>query len=60
MKKIAKYLIIFFTIYLFNYSSVYSAGSSGSSTTGNKYGNSNLYKKGKKLILKAKKLEKKK
>tara|TARA_B110000438_G_scaffold299767_1_gene350641 strand:+ start:789 stop:1295 length:507 start_codon:yes stop_codon:yes gene_type:complete len=62
MKKIAKYLIIFFTIYLFNYSSVYSAGSSGSSgssTTGNKYGNSNLYKKGKKLILKAKKLEKK-
>ena len=56
MKKITKFLNIFFTISLFNYSSAHTAGSS---STGSSYGNSNLYQKGKKLILRAKKLEKK-
>jgi len=55
MKKLTKLLIIFFKISLFNHSSIYAAGISG----GDGYDNSNLYKQGKKLVLRAKKLEKK-
>ena len=55
MKNLTKLLIIFFAISLFNYSSVYAAGSSGADDN---YGGS-LYKQGKKLVLRAKKLEKK-
>ena len=56
MKKITKFLIIFFAISVFNYNSIYAAG--GSSGDGdNNYGN--LYKQGKKLVSRAKKLEKK-
>ena len=57
MKKINNFLIILFTIFLVNYSFAYSAGSVSSEGDGNKYGD--LYKKGKKFVLKAKKLEKK-
>jgi len=55
MKNLTKLLITFFAISLFNYSSVYAAGSSGADDN---YGGS-LYKQGKKLVLRAKKLEKK-
>ena len=55
MNKINKFLIIFFTISLFSSSSVFSAGTG--SSDGND--NSNLYKKGKNLVYRAKKLEKK-
>ena len=56
MNKINKFLIIFFTIYLFSSNSAFSAG-----TTGGNDGNDNssLYKKGKNLVYRAKKLEKK-
>ena len=54
MKKTTKFLIIFCAISFFNYSSVYSAGS-----TSDGYDNAGLYKQGKKLVLRAKKLEKK-
>ena len=57
MKKINNFLIILFTIFLVNYSFAYSAGSVSSGSDGNKYGN--LYKQGKKFVLRAKKLEKK-
>ena len=57
MKKLTKFLIIFFATALFHYSSVYAAGSSSSGSGG--YGDDNLYKQGKKLVLRAKKLEKK-
>ena len=57
MKKLTKFLIIFFTTALFHYSSVYAAGSSSSGSGG--YSDDNLYKQGKKLVLRAKKLEKK-
>ena len=56
MKKFTKLLIIFFVLSIFNYSSVYAAGSS-SNGSNDKAG---LYKQGKKLVLRAKKLEKKK
>ena len=56
MNKFNKLLIIFFTVSLFNYSSVYAAASSSG---GDSYDNASLYKQGKKLVLKAKKLEKK-
>tara|TARA_B110001454_G_scaffold168365_1_gene158484 strand:+ start:281 stop:766 length:486 start_codon:yes stop_codon:yes gene_type:complete len=55
MKKLTKSLIVFFVLSLFNYSSVYAAGTSSNGSddyTG-------LYKQGKKLVLRAKKLEKK-
>jgi tetratricopeptide (TPR) repeat protein len=55
MKNFTKFLIILFSVSLFNYSSVHSAGSSGG---GDSYTNS--YKEGKRLVLRAKKLEKKK
>jgi tetratricopeptide (TPR) repeat protein len=55
MKNLTKLLIIFFAISLFYYSSVYAAGSSGADDN---YDGS-LYKQGKKLMLRAKKLEKK-
>ena len=57
MKKLTKFLIIFFATALFHYSSVYAAGSSSSGSGG--YSDDNLYKQGKKLVLRAKKLEKK-
>ena len=57
MKKLTKFLIIFFATALFHYSSVYAAGSSSSGSSG--YSDDNLYKQGKKLVLRAKKLEKK-
>jgi len=56
MKKTTKFLIIFFAVSFFNYSSVYSAGSTSDSDGYDKAG---LYKQGKKLVLRAKKLEKK-
>ena len=56
MKKLTKLLIIFFAVSFFNCNSVYAAGSSSS---GDSYDNAGLYKQGKKLVLKAKKLEKK-
>ena len=56
MKKIIILLTIFFTVSFFNYSPVYSAGTSSSSDG---YDNAGLYKQGKKLVLRAKKLEKK-
>jgi tetratricopeptide (TPR) repeat protein len=55
MKNLTKLLIIFFTVSLFSFSPVYAAGSSG--TDGADSGS--LYKQGKKLVYKAKKLEKK-
>ena len=54
MKKFTKFLIIILAASIFNYSSVYAASTGGES----KY-NTSLYKQGKKLVLKAKKLEKK-
>ena len=54
MKKLTKLLIIVFTISLFNYSSMYAAGTDSGGND-----NANLYKQGKKLVLRAKKLEKK-
>ena len=56
MKKIIILLTIFFTVSFFNYSPVYSAGTSSSSDG---YDNAGLYKQGKKLVLRAKKLEEK-
>ena len=56
MKKLTKLLIIFFAVSFFYCDSVYAAGSSSS---GDSYDNAGLYKQGKKLILRAKKLEKK-
>jgi tetratricopeptide (TPR) repeat protein len=55
MKKLTKLLIIFFTISFFNFNSVYAAGSSSTDSTNS----GSLYKQGKKLVYKAKKLEKK-
>ena len=57
MKKLTKFLIIFFAVSFFNYNSIYAAGSSSSG--GDSYDNASLYKQGKKLVLRAKKLEKK-
>ena len=57
MKKLTKFLIIFFVTALFHYSTVYAAGGSSSGSGG--YSDDNLYKQGKKLVLRAKKLEKK-
>ena len=54
MNKFTKILIIFFSLSVFNYNSVYGAGSISVGDN-----NSNLYKAGKNLVLKAKKLEKK-
>jgi len=54
MKKIAKILIIIFTISLFKSGLVFSAGTSSEGDN-----NSNFYKKGKNLVYRAKKLEKK-
>ena len=56
MKKLTKLLIIFFAVSFFNCNSVYAAGSNSS---GDSYDNAGLYKQGKKLVLRAKKLEKK-
>jgi tetratricopeptide (TPR) repeat protein len=56
MKKLTKLLIIFFAVSFFNCNSVYAAGSDSS---GDSYDNAGLYKQGKKLVLRAKKLEKK-
>ena len=56
MKKLTKLLIIFFAVSFFNCNSVYAAGSNSSSDS---YDNAGLYKQGKKLVLRAKKLEKK-
>jgi len=56
MKKLTILLIIFFTISLFNCNSMYAAGTSVSGN-GNNY--ASLYKEGKKLVYRAKKLEKK-
>ena len=56
MKKITTLLIIFFAVSFFEYSTVYSAGTSSSSDG---YDNAGFYKQGKKLVLRAKKLEKK-
>ena len=57
MKKLTKFLIILFTTSLFHYSLVYAAGTSSSGSNG--YDDANLYKQGKNLVLRAKKLEKK-
>jgi tetratricopeptide (TPR) repeat protein len=57
MKKITKFLILVFTIFFFNYSSVFAAASTSSGSDSNDY--ASLYKKGKNLVLRAKKLEKK-
>ena len=54
MKKLTKLLIIVFTISLFNYSSMHAAGTDSGGND-----NASLYKQGKKLVLRAKKLEKK-
>ena len=56
MNKTIKLLIILFAASLFNYNLVYAAGTSSS---GDGYDNASLYKQGKKLVLRAKKLEKK-
>ena len=50
-----KFLIIFFTIFLLNSNLAHAAMSSGSSG----YDEVSLYKEGKKLVIRAKKLEKK-
>ena len=55
MKNLTKLLIIFFTISLFYFTPVYAAGSSGADSSDS----GSLYKQGKKLVYKAKKLEKK-
>jgi len=54
MEKLTKLFIIFFAISLFNYSSIHAAGTSDGGND-----NANLYKQGKKLVLRAKKLEEK-
>jgi hypothetical protein len=54
MKKITKFLILVFTIFFFNYSSVFAAASTSSGSDSNDY--ASLYKKGKNLVLRAKKL----
>ena len=54
MKKFTTSLIIIFALSIFNYNSVYAASTGGES----KY-NTSFYKQGKKLVLKAKKLQKK-
>ena len=54
MKKLTKLLIIVFTISLFNYSSTHAAGTDSGGND-----NANLYKQGKKLVLRPKKLEEK-
>jgi len=56
MKKFTVLLIIFFTISLFDLNSIYAAGSSDG---GNGKNYANLYKEGKKLVYRAKRLEKK-
>ena len=56
MKKITTLLIIFFGLSFFEYSTVYSAGTSSSSDG---YDNAGFYNQGKKLVLRAKKLERK-
>ena len=56
MKKITTLLIIFFATFFFMYGNAYSAGTSSSSDGYDKVG---FYKQGKKLVLRAKKLEKK-
>ena len=56
MKKITSLFIIFFTTSFFIYSTAYSAGTSSSSDGYDKAG---FYKQGKKLVLRAKKLEEK-
>ena len=57
MKKLTKLLIILFTVTIFNSNPVYAAGSSdGGSGSNDK---ASLYKQGKKLVYRAKKLEKK-
>ena len=56
MKKLTILLIIFFTISLFNCNSIYAAASSSG---GNENNYASLYKEGKKLVYRAKKLEKK-
>jgi len=60
MKKNIKYLFVFFVLInlSFNFESVYAAGSSGSDGSSGSY-KTNLYKEGKKLVYRAKKLEKK-
>jgi len=55
MIKFTKFSIIFFFLSFFSYNIVCAAGNSDSG----KYGNSGFYKQGKKLVLKAKKLEEK-
>ena len=52
MKKITFLLTVLFTLSIFNFNLVYAAGSSGNDKAGS-------YKEGKKLVYKAKKLEKK-
>ena len=52
MKKITLLLTVLFTLSIFNFNLVYAAGSSGNDKAGS-------YKEGKKLVYKAKKLEKK-
>ena len=54
MKKIKKILTILFALSFFSYNLVYSAG-----TSSNNDNYTNLYKDGKRLVLRAKKLEKK-
>ncbi len=54
MKKIAKSLIIIFAMSLFNCNSIFAAG-----TTSSGNDDADLYKKGKNLVYRAKKLEKK-
>ena len=57
MKKITKFLIIYLIISFFNFGTVNAAGSGSSGNDG--YDKASLYKKGKKLVIRAKKLEKK-
>ena len=57
MKKLTILFTILFTISLFNFNLVDAAGSSDGGGDG--YDNAGLYKQGKKLVLRAKKLEKK-
>tara|TARA_B110000438_G_C15595988_1_gene555892 strand:+ start:65 stop:553 length:489 start_codon:yes stop_codon:yes gene_type:complete len=56
MKNFLKFLIIVFVTSIFNYNSIYAAGSSGGNESNY---NTSFYKQGKKLVLRAKKLEKK-
>ena len=57
MKKFTKFLIILFAVSFFNYNPIYAAGSSDSGSGGDNY--TSLYKQGKKLVLRAKRLDKK-